>query len=191
MPLPPTPALQSVMLDAVIASVASLIQLGTTLAPSNLSELNNPLDISKILVWFGEDTPDIRGQQFISYGFYDVDPRMFAGAGRLAPVTNIVLGIKIWTKYAVDPSGSQQIWFNAQARGHWLRYFQVLNAFDNQWLSTSYDANLTPTGSPLSIRPMQDVTAQFAKSDKKDPTWGSSLLLFQVPLVKPILQPAP
>lgn len=191
----PTLPAQSELLDQILDSIANLIAAGTTLCPPNYAiptgEGPVPLDPSKIIEWIGDESErtNIQGDQIIMYGFDGWKPDLYSGAGRLASIGEMTIFISIWTRYAVDVSETNYWLFRAQSRGHWLRIFQVLNAFSDQMLNTSYDENLTPIGTSITWRPMMQLESPFGRVKKGDPAWRISTLYFAVPLDKPILQP--
>jgi hypothetical protein len=192
---PPAFAAQQYTLDTALDAIANLIAAATTLCPPNYALPTGagpvPLDPSKIIEWMGDDLErtNVQGDQVIVYGFEDWKPDLYSGAGRLASLGELTIFISIWTRYNTDISGTNYWLFRAQSRGHWLRMFQVINAFSDQNLNTEYDENLTAIGTDLTVRPMMQVESKFANSKPKDPAWKISQLYFAVPIDKPILQP--
>jgi len=186
---------QQVLLDAMLDGVANLILQGTNYCPANYEEPTGagptPLDPSKIVEYMGDDRPPIEGQQFFVYRIAEFIPDLNAGAGQLASTGKLVIEIRLWTRFGVDQSGWTKALFRAQSRGHWLRMFQIINAFQNNVLNTAYDDNLRPSGTTLSWTPMQMRTGTFAKLEMgtKNPTWAFTAIEFEIDWSMSILQP--
>jgi hypothetical protein len=96
------------------------------------------------------------------------------GGGRFSPLVTRRIRCRIWSRYAVDEAGREDVWLCDGSLGH-IQYEDTLfNAL------LGYHP-MAPNGTDLLCEPLKlGVTTEPATGDKTEPEWGWSEIEFDV-----------